>query len=639
MTEALQRMTGDPTIQFRGVQGAAIDAIKRGDSRVVVVMPTGGGKSMLFMLPAWVGQRGGLTIVVVPLLALRSDLQRRCEAAGISCVEWESHRHPDHAAIVLVTPEAVFTDEFQSFLNRQRDHLRLDRIVIDECHVMLNTSEKFRPRLQQLGQMHRFGAQMVFLTATLPPCDESRFFERMAVERNVVSMYRARTSRHNIAYRVYRPMVASTCRSQSQWLEDAGVQQFIRERVRRARPGRVIVYGSTKSIVTQAAEILGCTAFYSDQDEKLGILEQFRRAANGVIAATSALGMGVDIPDIRCIIHIGFPRSLLDYAQESGRAGRDHLRSEAIIIQPEGFDEVPAWFDQNTTSEPVGLELVRRYIFGDDGCRRVALDGYLDGAMDGYTRQQCGDQDQPFHPPEQWCDQCDPDWAAAESEIESSDEDCEAEMQEVDEMQEVERSSPGGPSASEVPIEAQHRYHQQQIVQTAITARVRSVKAQQLSDEEFLAQEAREWKNRCWLCTQAGADEVDHDLWSCRHDQSAECKRWVRAIRDRIQYGVGLYCCYRCGLPQSICSGWQGAPQCQYRQFLYPMMAMLIHWEWPTKGCIGYGWWRQRMRGAGVRETDLDAVREYVAASMDTGHSRLVHEYIVLRRMYQEHGY
>ncbi|OKP11118.1 ATP-dependent DNA helicase Q5 [Penicillium subrubescens] len=224
MTEALQRMTGDPTMQFRGVQGAAIDAIKRGDSRVVVVMPTGGGKSMLFMLPAWVGQRGGLTIVVVPLTALRSDLQRRCEAAGISCVEWESHRYPDHAAIVFVTPEAVFTDSFQSFLNRQRDNIRLDRIVIDECHVMLNTSEKFRPRLQQLGQMHRFGAQMVFLTATLPPCEESRLFQRMAVERNVVSMYRARTSRYNIAYRVYRPTIALKYRSQNQWLEDPGVR-------------------------------------------------------------------------------------------------------------------------------------------------------------------------------------------------------------------------------------------------------------------------------------------------------------------------------------------------------------------------------------------------------------------------------
>ncbi|KAJ5675322.1 uncharacterized protein N7477_005256 [Penicillium maclennaniae] len=114
--------------------------------------------------------------------------------------------------------------------------------------------------------------------------------------------------------------------------------------------------------------------------------------------------MGVDIPDIRCIIHIGFPRSLLDYAQESGRAGRDRLPSEAIIIQPEGFDEVPAWFDQNTDREQAGLELVRQYIAGEHQCRRVLLDRYLDGDIDGYTRQGCGDQDGPFGVDEQWCD-------------------------------------------------------------------------------------------------------------------------------------------------------------------------------------------------------------------------------------------
>jgi superfamily II DNA helicase RecQ len=231
----------------------------------------------------------------------------------------------------------------------------------------------------------------------------------MAVEQTVVSMYRARTSRHNIVYRVYQPIIAVQYGSQNQWLEDPGVQQFIRERVRRTRPGRVIVYGSTKRIMTQAAEILGCAAFYSDQDEKLGILEQFRHAAHGVIAATSALGMGVDIPDIRCIIHIGFPRSLLDYAQESGRAGRDQQPSEAIIIQPDGFDEVPIWFDPTTSVAQAEFELVRQYMVGDHGCRRVVLDRYLDGAINGYTRQQCGDQDQAFDPAEQRCDQCDPD--------------------------------------------------------------------------------------------------------------------------------------------------------------------------------------------------------------------------------------
>jgi hypothetical protein len=533
---------------------------------------------------------------------------------------------------VFVTPEAVFTDGFQSFLNRQRELMRLDRVVIDECHVMLNESETFRPRLQQLGRLHQCGVQMVFLTATLPPCEETRLFKQMKVPREDISIHRARTSRHNVAYRVYRPVIASAFRSQTQWIEQPSVQRFMRDRVQRTRPGRVIVYGSSRNIVTQAAQILGCAAYHSDQDSKLGILEQFRRTTNGVIAATSALGMGVDIPDIRCIIHIGFPRSLLDYAQESGRAGRDHLPSKAIIIQPEGFDEVPAWFDPNTPREQAGLELVRQYMFGDHPCRRGVLDRYLDGEIDGYTRQQCGDQDRQLDNPEQRCDQCDPDWEAAESVVETD-------VDSDTEMQEVERSRSGRPSAHTVPIEAQHRYQQQQIEQTAITAAVRSVKAQQLSDEEFLAQEAREWSTQCWLCTQAGAEEVHHDLWSCPHEQSAECRRWVRAIRDKIQYQPGLYCCYRCGLPQSICLGWKAGQECPYRQFLYPMMAMLIHWEWPMQGGIGYGWWCQRIRSAGVREGDLDAVREYVATSMDTGHSRLVHEYIMLRRMYQANGH
>jgi superfamily II DNA helicase RecQ len=81
-------------------------------------MPTGGGKSMLFMLPAWVG--GGCTVVVVPLIALRRDLEQRCKRAGISCVEWESRRPPDEASIVLVTPESALSKEFFIFLNRQQ---------------------------------------------------------------------------------------------------------------------------------------------------------------------------------------------------------------------------------------------------------------------------------------------------------------------------------------------------------------------------------------------------------------------------------------------------------------------------------------------------------------------------------------
>ncbi|KAL4732941.1 P-loop containing nucleoside triphosphate hydrolase protein [Aspergillus similis] len=129
-------------------------------------MPTGGGKSMLFMLPAYAAP-GGCTIVVVPLLSLRADLMTRCQGLGISCVSWESRRPPDEAAIVLVTPESTENPDFHTFLNRQRLMRRLDRIAIDECHVILNQQKDFRHAMARLGRLVSARTQLVFLTATL----------------------------------------------------------------------------------------------------------------------------------------------------------------------------------------------------------------------------------------------------------------------------------------------------------------------------------------------------------------------------------------------------------------------------------------------------------------------------------------
>ncbi|KAF2175999.1 hypothetical protein K469DRAFT_761469, partial [Zopfia rhizophila CBS 207.26] len=106
----LRRMMGKEAV-FRGVQEEAIKAITAGESPVVAVMPTGAGKSMLFMLPAW-AEQGGTTVVVVPLIALRGDMKRRCKKLGISCEEWEGRRPPDAAAVVLVTPESAVSEDF-----------------------------------------------------------------------------------------------------------------------------------------------------------------------------------------------------------------------------------------------------------------------------------------------------------------------------------------------------------------------------------------------------------------------------------------------------------------------------------------------------------------------------------------------
>ncbi|KAF7174612.1 hypothetical protein CNMCM5623_008454 [Aspergillus felis] len=188
------------------------------------------------------------------------------------------------------------------FLNWLRWTRRLDWIVINECHVVLNDQQDFRPQMAQLGRLVQARTQMVWLTATLPPSMEDELCQQMKYDWAAVTIYRARTSRPNVAYRVWRPDMTG------------------------AAGGKVIIYANIIGQVTAMARVLGCEAYY-------------------MIAATSVLGMGVDIPNIRSIIHIGTPRTLLDYAQESGQAGRDRQRSKAIIIQPVGWDAPAPWME------------------------------------------------------------------------------------------------------------------------------------------------------------------------------------------------------------------------------------------------------------------------------------------------------
>src|SRR5207248_9565153 len=201
-------------------------------------------------------------------------------------------------------------------------------------------------------------------------------------EKEHVQIFRASTVRKNVAYRVID--ISGIGRKRD---KEKMVLGLIQKNIRKHSTGKVVVYSNTVPKAKTIAGSLGCDAYHHHAVGKEHMLDDFREGRQPIIVATSALGMGVDIPDIRCIIHVDRPRTLLDYAQESGRAGRDGKRSEAIAI--EDNEENPWEDDEQTMEEREYMEeqrqLVQTYMKGGDNmtiCRRVTLDAYLDGMVD-----------------------------------------------------------------------------------------------------------------------------------------------------------------------------------------------------------------------------------------------------------------
>lgn len=572
LSQAFIRLTGDHLVRLYPKQKEALQAICHGQSPIVAILPTGGGKSLLFMLPAWLNPTG-LTVVVVPLVILRRDLLARCRSYDISCAEWDSHCPPDDATVVLVTPESALGRDFRHFLNRQQLVHRLDRIVIDECHTLLGTSSTFRTKLSKLGTLFGVRAQMVFLSATLPPALLPQLYKRLPVSPPQVSIYRARTSRPNIQYRFFRPSVSDsnpTLDNENSWVQAPIVTQFIQDCLQSHTDGRTIIYGTYVPHVTLLAELLDCDAFYSDVPNKNEIWEQFCTSPTGVLVATGALGMGVDLPNVRLVIHLGQPRSLLDYAQESGRAGRDGLSSQAILIQPLSLPETPRWLIPESSEEEAAVQLVQEFIDPHrQSCHRSLLDHYLDGDL-AYSRQccqmlQCGEALDELP-----CDFCQPPPSAWMPRRTTPAPALPPPLAEVSC-----RTLPASPSPSDdLPVRQQIR--QQEIARAQTTSAYLASAEQSVRQVDFLARELVRWNRRCWTCWFDGV-ESDHDLYECRWEGNQDAKRFWVKWRSKIRFDEGS-CCFWCHVPISLCENalYRSQGRCQHRGVIFSMVAMML---------------------------------------------------------------
>jgi superfamily II DNA helicase RecQ len=375
--------------QFRGKQEEALRAIMANVSPVLVVMGTGAGKSLLFQLPAH-SQKSGITVVVVPLKTLERNLHARCCKAGISSIMWDPNQPNRTAQIVFVQPESAVSTKFNQQLNRWEGLGQIDRFVIDECHTVRQSRPDFRPKMREAGAMLKErGKQMVFLTATLSPASEVEFFEIMQMP--PVQPIRGPTTRPNIRYSVFEH------RKETDQIDAVG--EIIRQKlIQYPAPAKIIIYSSSIEMIEEMGVRLGYPMYYAgvgNEKQKAHIQQQWENATQRVAICSNAFGLGIDQPDVRFVGHVGPIYDIENYGQESGRAGRDGMPSEAMVIASPGQQQMLQQQHRQRQREPTRSTAIitdedrdrvqrfkaERFVSGIS-CRRVWLDQELDGRTD-----------------------------------------------------------------------------------------------------------------------------------------------------------------------------------------------------------------------------------------------------------------
>ena len=401
--DILRQTFGYPA--FRGPQAEIIDHLSQGGD-ALVLMPTGGGKSLCYQIPALL--RPGVGVVVSPLIALMQDQVEALHQAGVRAAFLNSSLDFATASatekqvltceldLLYVAPERLLTERFLALLDRLSEDGRLALFAIDEAHCVSQWGHDFRPEYIQLSILHeRFPAvPRIALTATADELTRREILVRLGLAE--ARVFLSSFDRPNIRYSVVD--------------RDNPRRQLLDFLAGHSGEAGIVYCLSRKKVDETAtwlnAQGIAALPYHAGLGAEVRTHHQrrFLREEGIVMVATIAFGMGIDKPDVRFVAHLDLPKSLEAYYQETGRAGRDGEPAEAwmtyglndVVIHRQRIDESEAGAEQKQI-ERGKLDALLAWCETAE-CRRTRLLAYFAENRDG----RCGNCDTCLEPPELW---------------------------------------------------------------------------------------------------------------------------------------------------------------------------------------------------------------------------------------------
>ncbi|APX04732.1 ATP-dependent DNA helicase RecQ [Vibrio campbellii] len=383
--------------EFRDGQKLVIDAAVEGRDSLVI-LPTGGGKSLCYQIPALV--RSGITLVISPLISLMKDQVDQLKANGVAaeCINSTMPReellsvynrmHTGHLKLVYVSPERVLMRDFIERL----ENLPLSMIAVDEAHCISQWGHDFRPEYAALGQLKQQFSHVPFMALTATADDATRrdILERLQL--NNPEVYLGSFDRPNIRYNLVE--------------KHKPVSQIVRYLETQKGNCGIIYCGSRKKVEMVTEKLcnnhIRAAGYHAgmDADERAYVQEAFQRDDIQIVVATVAFGMGINKPNVRFVVHFDIPRNIESYYQETGRAGRDGLPAEAMMLyDPADISWLRRMLDEKDDGPQKQVEthkLNAMSAFAEaQTCRRQVLLNYFGE----YREKPCGNCDICLDPP------------------------------------------------------------------------------------------------------------------------------------------------------------------------------------------------------------------------------------------------